>query len=178
MGSHHAGAACGRGHLSEYPCRLHPVYKDRLLVEEHHRQDLQEDRSGRGRDHPAAGGFYGACLHRRHGQHRRRHRRDHPRRPGRRVLDVDLGAVRHGHQVLRSYARRQVPRAQRKGRLVRRPDVLHQKRPWSQVEVAGRHLLHFRRAGRVRYRQYLPDQLHRFLRQLRCGGLQRERRRV
>lgn len=43
---------------------------------------------------------HGPCLHRRHGQHRGRHGRDHLRRPRRRVLDVGVGAFRHGDQVL------------------------------------------------------------------------------
>ena len=37
------------------------------------------------------------------------------RRPRRRVLDVGVGAFRHGDEVLRGHARRQIPRAQRKG---------------------------------------------------------------
>ena len=34
---------------------------------------------------------------------------DHPRRPGRGVLDVDLRSLRHGHQVRRGHPRGQVP---------------------------------------------------------------------
>ncbi len=48
--------------------------------------------------------------------------------PGRFLMWVS--AFRHGDQIFRSRARHQIPRAQRQGRLGRRPDVLHHKRPW------------------------------------------------
>ena len=65
-----------------------------------------------------------------HGQYRGRRGRNCAGRPGRGVLDVDFGVSGHVHEIRRGHARRSLPRAQRKGRLGRRPDVLHQKRPF------------------------------------------------
>ena len=55
-----------------------------------------------------------------------------------------------------------------KRRLGRRPHVLHQERPWQEVGMAGRRVRCAGRHLRLRHRQHLPDELHRFLCHFRC----------
>ena len=59
----------------------------------------------------------------RHRQPRRRRDRDGRRRPGGARLDVDFGAVWHGHEVRGMPARRQIPREKQPRGMVRRADV-------------------------------------------------------
>ena len=174
MGPRHADPAGRYRRLFQRPHGLYPVQQVRLRHEEHPRKDVQEARGRRRRSHASSGRHDRSGRHRRHRQHRRRHRRDRGRRPGRRFLDVAVRPVRHGDKVLRSRAGRSLPRAQRQGRLGRRPDVLHQKRPRQELAVARRHFLHSRLHRRLRHRQHDPGQHHRHLHQQRHRHLRRQ----
>ena len=152
-----------RRSVSDHPQSRDPVHAVRLCDEKHGRQDVPEAGGRRWRGHAAAGCHNGPGCDGRHRQYRRHLAGHRPRRLRCSVLAVAGGAARHDDQVFRGHAVHPIPRARRKGRLGRRPDVLRQKRSRQALAVGRHSVLRFRSHRFLRHRQYVAGQLHRRL---------------